>query len=339
LPGEIRKSARDKVVDSIPARTRIARFWGKAQSGIGVLVANAYVNYPGVNEGDPTVLTDNTIAFYKWNGAEFIKISEGEDIGGGLYDIYNGASPTTQEWGDLLSGTDIRGMRVVDIIERGLVKYLLPTFTSFSIQSQAPTIEVGEFIPAGVKNFLWTTNNSGNVSAGSISIRDVSANRELLSGLNNDGNEPFVFDLPLFFPSPASRIFRVRASNTRGNLFERVFVVTATYKIFYASAVQAPVTSLQVRASGNVRFQNQGNTFILSTGTLHTTFYVWLPPGVNLASVVDLDALNLIITALYVPVNNFIVNDAEGKPVSGRLYVMTQTVPYTTNHRHQITIS
>lgn len=79
MPGGVIKSNKDKVVASINDRNRLARFWGKAQAGTGVLVTNAFVDYPSDGQGDPTVLT-NSNAFYKWSGTAFVKISEDEGL-------------------------------------------------------------------------------------------------------------------------------------------------------------------------------------------------------------------------------------------------------------------
>jgi hypothetical protein len=51
------------------------------------------------------------------------------------------------------------------------VSYQNPTFSSFSFPQSTP-IEVGTII-SGNKTFTWATTNTGNVSANSISILDI----------------------------------------------------------------------------------------------------------------------------------------------------------------------
>jgi len=110
------------------------------------------------------------------------------------------------------------------------------------------------------------------------------------------------------------------------------------YKIFYGPVASVASTSVQVRALASNRFQNAGNIFNLATGNTQLNFQFWLPNGVNLISVIDLDAFNANITGSYVA-NALSVNDAGGTPVAGTLYTLTQGVPYGTSHNHQITIS
>jgi hypothetical protein len=61
-----------------------------------------------------------------------------------------------------------------------------------------------------------------------------------------------------------------------------------------------------------------------------------MPSGKTLVSVIDLDALNTDITSAYIN-NPFNVSDAGVTPTSYNVYTLTAGVPYTSNHRHQVT--
>jgi hypothetical protein len=80
MPGEIVKSYKDRVVDSIPERDRIAARWNKSNWGQGIIVLNAYAHYPDVDQGDPTVITPECEAYYKFTRNGFKKIAEGESL-------------------------------------------------------------------------------------------------------------------------------------------------------------------------------------------------------------------------------------------------------------------
>jgi hypothetical protein len=111
------------------------------------------------------------------------------------------------------------------------------------------------------------------------------------------------------------------------------------YKIFYDAVSTFPTDSTTARALSNSRFSNSGNSFTLNTGSTLTKFCIILPPGKTLSSVIDQDALNLDITSQYVQ-SAITVNDAAGTPVSTyKIYAMSQSVPYSSNHRHNITIA
>ncbi|OCX52658.1 hypothetical protein BEL04_14525 [Mucilaginibacter sp. PPCGB 2223] len=110
------------------------------------------------------------------------------------------------------------------------------------------------------------------------------------------------------------------------------------YKVFYDAVSSFPTNSASARALGNTRFSNSGNTFTLNTGSTFTKFCVVLPPGKTLVSVIDQDALNLDITSQYTSAS-ISVNDAAGTAVAYTIWSMSQSVPYSSNHRHNITIA
>jgi len=128
---------------------------------------------------------------------------------------------------------------------------------------------------------------------------------------------------------------RIAAGTTSsGNLSYQGF-----YRIFYDAVSSFPSDSATARVLSNSRFSNSGNNFTLNTGSIFTKFCVILPPGKTLISVIDQDALNLDITSQYFSAG-ITVNDAAGTPVTGyTIWSMSQSVPYSTNHRHNITIA
>ncbi len=90
------------------------------------------------------------------------------------------------------------------------------------------------------------------------------------------------------------------------------------------------------------RGQNS-QAFVLNTGASASNFLIALPNNAILVSVIDLDALNANITAQYVPVSlqsAASYKDAAGNNVPNQqIYGMSQSVPYTSNHRHQFIYS
>ena len=114
--------------------------------------------------------------------------------------------------------------------------------------------------------------------------------------------------------------------------------ITYKYVVFYGPSVVAPSNSAGVRALSGKRFTDAGNTFTLNTGAAQTIFTVAIPATMSLTQVLDLDALNANITANYV-LSTFNVNDGGGTPVAYKIYTLTNAIPYSADHRHQITIA
>lgn len=95
-------------------------------------------------------------------------------------------------------------------------------------------------------------------------------------------------------------------------------------------------TNTTVRALPNTPNTN----FILNTGTTESTMTIAIPATRNLSSVIDLDALNLNITANYTLVNsNLQVTLPNGDNVSYEVYQLQLASSYSSNHRHSITLN
>ena len=125
-----------------------------------------------------------------------------------------------------------------------------------------------------------------------------------------------------------------------GAVASNTLTYTSFYKIFYDAVTSVPTNSTQARGLTNARFSNSGNVFTLNTGNALTKFVLLLPPGKSLISVIDQDALNLDITHQYTDnATTISVNDAGGNAVPYTLYAMSQSVPYSSSHKHNITIA
>ena len=90
---------------------------------------------------------------------------------------------TTNAVGALPKGTVVNNTNLVEVVQKMLFVFQKPAFTSFSLSGVSTTLECGASIPAAL-TFTWGASNVNNIQAGSIVIRDVSANEEIVSGLN-----------------------------------------------------------------------------------------------------------------------------------------------------------
>jgi len=116
-----------------------------------------------------------------------------------------------------------------------------------------------------------------------------------------------------------------------------IIIIPTDFPLFYGSVSVKPTTSAEIVAL-NTQLVSEGDEFTLDTNTGNITFCLWLPETVSLESIVDLDALNAIITGSYVS-ELFTLNVVGyDDPINGKLYTMQQGVPYDNNHRHKIAI-
>lgn len=144
------------------------------------------------------------------------------------------------------------------------------------------------------------------------------------------------------------------ANNTASNIRYRVKVIDAYqqslasqvysgtstvnfgFMIFYGPSASVPLNSAAVRSLPSRLFTVGNNTFNLNTGSTEINYTVAIPNTESISEVLDLDALNANITSQYIN-NPFNVDDAGGTAVSYKVYTMTNAIPYSSNHRHQVT--
>jgi hypothetical protein len=106
--------------------------------------------------------------------------------------------------------------------------------------------------------------------------------------------------------------------------------------IFYGPTSGTPSTSTAVRNLSSRIFSDENNPFILNTLTTQKIFSAAMPLALSISEVLDLDALNANITANYVNSSVSVANYT-GDTSSYNVYIMTNAIPYSSNHRHQIT--
>lgn len=217
-----------------------------------------------------------------------------------------------------------------------LKRYQEPGFGGFTFRGLGSrTQELGTSYPAGPSEFAWGTNNQANIQAGSLKITDITAGTVLGQNLANDNFES-LNTAAFTLIAGESRRFRIEGLNTNNVAFSTDVVMSGAAAIFWGPAAARPGTSAAVRALAGSQLTNQGNTLILNTGTTHRIFSLWLPAGLSLQLVLDLET-NATLTGLYAA-TPFSVNNAGGAAVAGTLYVMEQAIPYSSNHRHQLSI-
>lgn len=250
-----------------------------------------------------------------------------------------GKSIGKYENGDTIPAT---GMNVKELLLDLAVEYLSPEFTSFSVDSQNTTVEVGTEL-SGLKTFTWNVSeNSGTVNT--ISIYDITDASDLETDTTEDGVEETTINTITLNSDGATQQWK-GVGNDEGvtptaTFDSDTFTVTSRYYRFYGPTSAIPTNSAETRALTSSDFQtSSSNSFTLETGSTETIFAVALPPGVEISSVIDQDALDADFTTEYVDQGPVSVTDAGGTTRSYNLYAMEIATPYDESHSHYITTS
>jgi len=145
--------------------------------------------------------------------------------------------------------------------------YQVPSFTSFFITSQPTLIEAGDFIVGGPRTFTWTTNNSSNVTSDDITITDVDAATDLITGSSNDGTETIDIGGTIQLLAGDTQTYRITSSQLQGADISRVFTVVANWAVFSGNNSLTSLTEADVEALANKELRsNFIKTFNLSAG-------------------------------------------------------------------------
>jgi hypothetical protein len=109
--------------------------------------------------------------------------------------------------------------------------------------------------------------------------------------------------------------------------------------IFYGPSGAAPTTANDIRNLEGKTFADTGtNPFILNTGITHVNFIVGIPDPIVITQVLDLEVSGANITPQYILSNGItLIPNYIGTNTNYNVYVMSNSIPYTENHRHQIT--
>lgn len=220
-------------------------------------------------------------------------------------------------------------------------EYVAPVFTSFNIQSEPQTVEVGTTI-SGSKTFKWgITLNNGVIP--SINIFDNTAGALLVNTPNNGTKVQAITTIKLD-AKDATQSWKAIAVNTAGaNVNSADFVITSRFNRFWGAVDALPASTSNGTANrtyANLLAKaiktNGANSFTLSTGTISNKFIVLLPPDVLITSVIDTGNLNSNITADYV-LSTITIKDAGGTDRIYNQYLFNPPGAYPTSTNHVIT--
>jgi hypothetical protein len=178
---------------------------------------------------------------------------------------YTNADPCTTSIGSIIAGDTFSNKTMSEMLTSILYSYQLPAFTMLTIDSQNAIIEVGDVI---AKNplFLWSTSNPTNITVNSLSIKNISDNVTLATGIANDGTEQ-ITATAIQLVTNISKIFRIQATNTNSAIFYRDFTVTGQYRLYYGESTDATLIESTIKTlRANLLTSQIQNTFVMYGG-------------------------------------------------------------------------
>jgi len=164
---------------------------------------------------------------------------------------YTNTTPTTATVGGIEAGSTFNDNTMSEMWDMLLYPYQDPTFSAFAINGQSTVIEVGDAVPSGSTLFTWTSTNSSNVSANTISIFDITNAVTLGSGLADDSSESLSLPNDVIKTSATSNQWRISAWNTEASTFTRNFNVNWRWRVHYGTDPSTTLTAAGVTGLTN----------------------------------------------------------------------------------------
>lgn len=175
----------------------------------------------------------------QYNGTNWVNAT----VVGGVT-TYSTSSPVPTTIGGIEAGKTYTNANITTVIDDLLFPYQTPTFSAFA--SNMPTsLEVGDTIAAGSKNFTWSTTNASNINANSTAIKQAST--VLASGLANDGAESILVS-NITYNVQTTLTFTIEATNTKSVLFSRTFTIQWRNPVYYGESALTTLTESGIEA-------------------------------------------------------------------------------------------
>ena len=157
-------------------------------------------------------------------------------------------------------GDTFTSVPVQDILDKILVAYDTPYFSSFQITGVSSPQEANYTYAAGDYTFVWTIANDSNIEADSISIRDVTGNSTLASSLANDGSQVITLSEIVLNSHGDSQTYRISCVSDRGVTFTRDFTVVSYLPKYYGVGADGLTYNQIDRLTKSVAAESSSNT-------------------------------------------------------------------------------
>jgi hypothetical protein len=150
---------------------------------------------------------------------------------------FTNLSPTPTSIGGISAGSTFSAQTMEEMWNTLLYPYQTPAFTSFNRTNLSATYEVGQTIIIGPQTFTWSTSNSSNVSANTISItQNITPITTLYGPSNNVGSTAITLsDTYSAGTSTTTTLYTISGVNTNGTPFSSTISRSWRHKRYWGT--------------------------------------------------------------------------------------------------------
>ena len=165
--------------------------------------------------------------------------------GGGTY-----TGTATLSVGGISAGTVFTAASMQAMWAALLSPYAAPGFTSYGISGVSNSLEVGASFGPSV-TFTWSTSNSGNVTANSIGLSDVTLSTTIATGLANTGSYAATLGAAVTRTTAGNHVFGISGTNSNSGTFSGSGTFNWYWTLYYGGSANATLTAAQLLALGS----------------------------------------------------------------------------------------
>jgi hypothetical protein len=173
----------------------------------------------------------------------------------GTTPTYTNSTPTTEELGGIPLGATFLNQTMQQMFDALLYPYQEPAFTSFGRNDLSPVYEVGQPISIGSKTFSWDISNPSNVSANTVTIKQLSpSTTTLASGLPDVPSTGITLSINISSSTAtvsALNLYSITAIDTQGTSFTRNITAFWRNKWYYGKSPNTSITAAQATGLTN----------------------------------------------------------------------------------------
>lgn len=167
--------------------------------------------------------------------------------------LYTNSTPVPVDIGGVKAGVVFNNEPVVNIIDKLLYPYQVPSFSSFTVNGQTSlALEVGTEYPGGVKTFNWSINNPNNIKVNSITLNSE-------TGLANTGSKQQTI-VSIVKNTVANHVFTIKAMDTLNKEISRAITLSWLMKRFWGVSPLEELTDDDIKAMSQELSTNRVKT-------------------------------------------------------------------------------
>jgi hypothetical protein len=202
----------------------------------------------------------------------------------GITDNYTNSATTISAVGGIASGSTFDNKSMKEMWDLLLYPYQSPSFnSSFSRTGILNEYELGRPVSALTETFSWVTSYSGNVSANTITIQQMSPIPSLLiSGYTNTGSYAvsLISQQVISASTPQTlELYKITGTNTKGIPFTSSISRTWKYRWYWGKNASETLTASQITGftNGGLTSSVVNTKYIMPSGTTSEYMYFAIP--------------------------------------------------------------